>query len=760
MIWKLPISKKNTMLLLLAAALIVFAAFHLDLTALDEGKGEALQFPASTVPQVEPGLDELPNPADFQLAAQNDKLRLLMDPKTGHFKVEDKRSGSVWHSYPNPEQWEKEDLIKEGSLWRYHLRSPVMFQYMDFSDHKSSPKDANMISENGTIKDLQMLPDGFKLTFDMPSKQIAVPVEVKLEDDSVVTRILDEGLSEGSLSLIWIRLYPFFGAQQSADPDGYMFIPDGSGALMKFRDNHMNVNKLYREPVYGQDLSFKVSNLDGTRSPAMMPVFGIKSGAQGFISVVEDGAEYADITASPAGVFGRYNWNTAQMNYRSTFKQVTNAKKNRSFITYNKEERFGSDRVVRYMLLDKADADYVGMAARYRQYLMEKHGLKKLEPKSSNIPLEITLLGADTETGFVKDKYLKQTTTAQAKQIVSELHELGIKNMTVHYKGWQNGGYSSSGGLLPVDSRIGGNEGMKQLVEFAHSLDIPVYLDADYSSNNSGRDGFRKRNHGLRDMGGSPIRDLVSLKFLDKVIDKDMEAYQSLGIDGLRLTGLGRYLNSDFNSKYAASRHESLQLQGNIFDKFKEGVGQVQGTAANFYTLPYVNSISRLPNDYSYDLFSDSSVPFAQIALHGLISYTSEYINERQQYRNDFLRDLEYGVNPSFIFTYSNEEKSKYTKGLHLFSSNYAVWEQAAVEEYRIFNEVLGSVQGQFIAAHRTLADKVKETTYEDGTRVIVNYNPEPYVSGDTSGENSSDTSGGIRVEGQSYIVIRGGGTK
>lgn len=747
---KLQINRRKLITRSIVAAVILvllgIAAANLNISTLDTRTAPAPEAKASGAAKVEKGLAELPNEADFKTVAQNNILELKLDAKTGHFQVVDKRNGNVWHSYPDPAQWLDET---QDGVWRTHLRSPIMFQYIDLSGNKSQPKESNFVEENGKILDVQTIPDGFKLTFDMPSKEITVPIEVKIENDSVVTRIVDSGVKEGKLSLVWIRLYPFFGAEHSVGQDGYLFIPDGSGALIRYREHNMNVNRTYQEPVYGQDIAFKINDFDFSRYKVMMPVFGAKSGEQGFLSVVEDGAEFARITASPSGVYSGYNWITAQQDYRSSYRQVTNEKKNRSFITYNKDARFGSDRTVRYILLDKGKADYVGMASRYRQYLIDNYGLTKVQPKDGKVPMTISLVGAERESGLIKDRYLRQTTTSEAMQIVQRLYGLGVDNMVVNYMGWQEDGYSSYGGLFPVDKRLGGNEGMKQFVNFAHTLDIPVYLEANYALNTTGDDGFSGRYHGMRDMGGTVIKDFVSLKWLmQKVLDRDIKSYKELGVDGVTLTNLGEYVDSDFNTKYGSPRDEARKLQQEIFKKFRDAGLNVRGNDSNFYVAPYVNAIDHMTDDYSYDLFSDEGVPFAQIALHGLIPYTSLEANERQQFKNDFLHDMEYGANPSFIFTYENSEDFKYAYELHLFSPHFTDWETAAVEEYQKFNEALGDVQNQFIVGHRTLAPKVKETTYENGKRIIVNYGLEPY------------TDGKITVKPQDYLVVKGGATQ
>jgi hypothetical protein len=738
----IKINKTVAIVTLIIVVLAVIIALNLDLSKLAE-KTKPVAETKTSAPKVNPGLDELPKDADFKKVADTDSLSLYLDSKTGHFKVEDKRNGNVWRSYPDPDQWLDE---QQSGVWRTHLRSPVMFQYIDLSGNKSQPKESNLLEENGKITDIKTIPGGFQLTFDMPSKGFTIPVEVKVDNDSVVTKIIDSGVKEKNLSLIWVRVYPFFAAEHSVGQDGYMFIPDGSGALINYNGNNLNMNRIYREPTYGQDLSFKINSADAfSRNKVVMPVFGAKSGDKAYISVMEDGAEFGEIVASPAGVYSGYNWITAQADYRSSYFQVTNEKKNTGFTTYNKDKRFGSDRAVRYILLDKNKADYVGMAERYRQYLMQKYNLKKVQPKDGKIPMTVALVGADSEQGTFNDRYLKETTTSDAMQIVQRLYGLGIQNMIVQYLGWQNDGYSSYGGLFPVDRRLGGNDGMKQFINFAHTLGVPVYLHADYSMNNTGDDGFNDRHFGMRNMGGTIIQDMVSLKWVENIIDRDIKQYKDLGVDGIMLEGIGTFLNSDFNTKYGSPRDESRQVQEDIFKKFKEQFGHVEGVDSNFYTVPYVDQINDLIDDYSYDLFSSEAVPFAQIVLHGLVPYTSQYANDRQQYTNDFLHDLEYGANPSFIFTKGDPTDFKYAQTLHLFSPNFDDWETQAVEEYQKFNEALGDVQDQFIVNHRSLTDKVKETTYANGKKIIVNYGLTPY------------TDGTITVKPQDYLVIKGG---
>lgn len=737
----------------LIIALLLYVTLRLDISTLDRGAVQAAAQANVGAVKIDKGLAELPNEADFKTVAQSGELELRLDSKTGHFNVLDKRNGNIWRSYPDPERWMNE---KQEGIWRTHLRSPVMLRYIDLTGKVTQPKETNLLEEQGKIIDVASIDGGFKLTFDMPSKQFTIPIEVKLEKDSVVTKIVDSGIKEGSLSLIWIRLYPFFGADHSYGQDGYLFIPDGSGALIPYREHNTNVNRIYQEPIYGMDVSFKANNDPQSRNPITVPVFGAKSGDKGFLTIVENGAEVADVVASPSGVFSGYNWITAQQNYRSTYRQVTNEQKGRFFITYNKKERFTGDRSVRYVMLDKAKANYVGMAERYRQYLMDTYKMQPLKPKNgSKVPMTVNLIGAGREDGLVTDRYLKATTTSDAMKIVQRLYGLGIENMVVNYMAWQEGGFGEYGAPLPVDSRLGGASGMKQFIQFAHTLDIPVYLDTNYMFNSTKAGSFNRRQHGLRDLGGTVQGNWVSLGYLEKLLDKEIKNFKELGADGITLgvagtpgennAGLGRTVDSDYNTNYPLSREESRKKQQELFQKFKDASLDIRGTQSSNFAFPYVSTIGHLIDDYSYDSFSETSIPFVQIALHGLVNYSSAYVNNRSEYQKQFLRDLEYGSIPAFAFIAENAEDLKNANNLHTYSLDYREWETQAVQEYQKFNEALGDVQNKFITNHRQLAPDVKETTYAGGKRIIVNYG------------NTTYSSGGITVRPLDYLIVKGG---
>jgi hypothetical protein len=65
-------------------------------------------------------------------------------------------------------------------------------------------------------------------------------------------------------------------------------------------------------------------------------------------------------------------------------------------------------------------------------------------------------------------------------------------------------------------------------------------------------------------------------------------------------------------------------------------------------------------------------------------------------------------------------QDSNYT---YLFAAEYDKWKEKANEIYSSYDKELGHCFNQFITDHERLADGVFVTSYEDGTKVYVNYN-------------------------------------
>jgi hypothetical protein len=172
-------------------------------------------------------------------------------------------------------------------------------------------------------------------------------------------------------------------------------------------------------------------------------------------------------------------------------------------------------------------------------------------------------------------------------------------------------------------------------------------------------------------------------------------------------------------------------------------LGGVAVNGGNTYILGHVQDARQVSVDSSHWQFEDRPIPFYEMVVHGFLTYTGTYANLRSDPQFEYLREIEYGAVPSFNLTYlptSDLNRAIFT--YKNWSSTWTDWLDALVREYQEVNVQLGGTFDQFMVDNRELAPNVFQTTYGDGTKVIVNYSNERYGNGT------------VAVDALSYAVV------
>ena len=94
---------------------------------------------------------------------------------------------------------------------------------------------------------------------------------------------------------------------------------------------------------------------------------------------------------------------------------------------------------VRFYLLEGDEANYAGMARRYRRALEEVGALKTVD--ASYRPM-ISFLGAESEKMLLWDTLVPMTTVGQAIDILQTYLDQGLSAPLVAFRGWESGGLS------------------------------------------------------------------------------------------------------------------------------------------------------------------------------------------------------------------------------------------------------------------------------------------------------------------------------
>ncbi|GGF98060.1 DUF5696 domain-containing protein [Paenibacillus abyssi] len=675
-------------------------------------------------------------PDSYELAAQSDSLELYVKDSLQSFMIKNRQSGYVWSSVPEEKSMQEEHLNEE---WDAAVRSPFLLEYFD---ENAMLKRGSYTSLKAAAKRIEQVPGGVKAAYAMESIGITFSMEVKLEGDALVVKIADKDIVEdGSAKIASIQPLPFLGAVRNGEIPGYMFIPDGSGALIRFQDNHPRYDQAYDGRVYGMDHALEYSDLWSiNEQPILMPVFGMTHGVKqnSFLGIVEDGKYTSRINAYPSGVNTGFYWVSPRFIMRQSYFQPT-SKNMGGFNTYQ-AGRTHEDRQVRYIFQHGQDADYVGMAKTYRRYLNGQGVLAPKNGSQENIPLSLEVLGSEKEPGIIGNRIVKMTSFDEAEGMVNELMEHGVENLSVVYTGWGDGGLNGNNpDKFPAGKELGGDKGLARLKKNLADKGVTLFLYNDYTNAYGNNNGFLPNADGIRSVSNEVLKETYYLWFDQEsnsdltvyfmnpkvaadIAKSDAQRFGRMGIDSVAIGKTGWLLLSDHHPDNPMSRQQAANEYEKLAGTLQGEMNNIGFYSPNDYLWKYSSQMFEMPMYSSQYMFTTDTVPFLQIALHGYVDYFAPAANYNANPQEYLLRMVEYGAYPSFKVTGEPSWKLKYTLSNSMFTSYFMDWKDEIAATYEKMNAALRQVQDATIEQRNMLDWGVVEIVYSNGIKIIVNY--------------------------------------
>ncbi|MCM3632115.1 DUF5696 domain-containing protein [Paenibacillus camelliae] len=680
--------------------------------------------------------------------AESDSLILHIDVASGELTVTEKASGAVWSS--NPPARESDELAK--GVKKMDLGSQLLIDYID---DLGKPFQANSLT--GSVKEaapeVRAIDGGVEIVFSFPQVEFSIPVRYTIEDDAFSAMIVTADIKQGSkYKLVNISLLPFFGAGDLKE-DGYLFVPDGSGALIYF-NNGKSSYRSYNERVYGGEAALDLPTKAEVKQAIRLPVFGLKKGDQAYVAVIAQGEYQAGIVGDTSGKNNSYNNVYSYLNLTEIESNLLlEGSLNEKQVTRSSASMTGDVPLeVRYYFLQaEQDPTYVGMAHRYKQYLLDKYEERHSDDQEftateSSLPLLIDFVGGakkrETFLGIPYNTVEALTSFKDISLITDQLLSEGI-NLSVRMQGWSDGGAK---GEVPVsldaESKLGGNKGLLQLgeeladkgVAFYPSVN-PVYL---YESGN----GFSKFSDTVRSISRAPalkyeyrLSDrsknktasrwyLMKPSSVAEAVDRYTTAAMKRSFGAVSFEAIGSMVYSDFK-KDSSSKNETGEVWQQALKQAADNMEALAFDKANAYTFPHAAMLTGVPlYDSGFDV-TDETVPFYSIVTSGWIPTYSEPINLSSMPRDYLLKLIETGTFPAYQFIASNSAKLTGTEFDWLYSGDYSAWQQVMLDQYEELDAIMEDYQGSSIMSHQKLLTGVYETTFENGASVIVNYNDE-----------------------------------
>lgn len=685
----------------------------------------------------------------YILAASNENYSLYYEEKGLTVRLKNRRTGAVTESAAEPDEGSSE-------TWKNFVNSGIVLEY-----YKGSAVNLNRVNmySGNPEKKIYLIKDGFAAKISFKSIGILLTVFITLDGDGIRARIPNSSVKEenSEYRLAAVYVLPFLGYTRLGDTDGYMLIPDGCGAIIPLKDNNERFSQPYKAKLYGGNYTVEadkgsVQRFDNTvattadTAPVFAPVFGMvhTESKTAFLGIIENGKYNAEIYAYPNGVTTDYNWITARYVYREVYLYLTGSSGSISTV---EETRETFDISAYYRFTDGEEADYVGLAKAYRSYLSE-HGLLN-NGTDCGYGMRLDFFAGDVQKSLVGTSFVGMTSISEIDGILKELTQNGMNGLAVSLKGWQKGGiYGKLTGALKFEGSVGSLKEYKNLAQ-KYGGSAQFFLYADF----------------LNVYGGKPAKNYI-YQYNGKVFSNDTllsihsKKYRYTPDAAVKLTNafisalggdLGICFDGVTNEVYSYGSGEKGKVNSRKFSAsvISESLALAGKKLSTAYNSPNDYLWNNAQRYYDYRIygtdykFVSDEVPFFAIVLRGSLPLYSEYINFKADTTEYLLKLIESGVYPSFLLTGEPPSKLINTDSASLFSCEYGEYKEMILKYDKIFCE-LSQVTGDGKIAFHSASDGVSVTTYENGAKVIVNYNSD-------NAEYEGNT-----LAGKSYLFLKG----
>lgn len=702
----------------------------------------------------------------FNKVAENNKLILDADFTTGEIRVTEKASGMEWYSNPKDRDEDKIVTMKNRLASQFYVKFVNIEAgiTVEFDNVGNSIKKGTMTHE--------LIENGVKFTFGFTTANVYIPVQYTLTEDGFQAEIVTneiKGVGSNPFLIDYIALLPYFGAGGLED-DGYLFVPDGSGALINFNNNKQAM-QVYNAPVYGNNPTLVSTKQETVRETIRLPIFGAKVNDHAFMGVITSGDANSTISASTSKKANSYNYvhaNAVLTDY--TLKQIKgdqNAGKSTSSIDYRGNQTEGKNYCVRYFFLEGESANYTGMSNCYRDYLV-KNDMLKDSPMADKKYMVVDLIGAVSIQKYVmgvkRPVVTALTTYDDVVTIVKELKEQGVENLIINYIGAMDSGLNNQMyNKVKPESVLGSKKAFKDMVNYLKEQGVQLFLELNPVDLYEDGNGYKENKDSAR-----TYFDAYSFQykyFLDtaaynstsrwhllqpamacELIEKFTSSFEKWNVENLSIDRVGNVLYSDYTEDTAKyiSRDGVMALYRETLQKVTESTEHLMLHGGNVYGVGYADVITDTSDGYSGFDMQDQSVPFYQLTFQDNTLLTAVGINTTVDYEYAFLKALETGSSLKYNLIYGNVSDLVGTDYNTMVSYSYDYWKSLAAEQYKEMQAAVSQLAGKEIVSHEYLTQDVTLTRYESAS-VVVNYGAQPY---DYNGQ---------QIAAKDYLIVSGG---
>ncbi len=702
---------------------------------------------------------------DAPLTVTDGNLTLDLDPKTCNITVTEKASGRVWSSNPSSDY---EDEFAAGTN-RTAIFAQLMVSYVGKSTAVVTTNSYASSIRKDTYN-IYSIDGGFRVEYTF-NEGFTVPVAYTVKDGSFYASILYSGITEDEFKISTISLLPYFGTAGAQD-DGFLFIPDGSGAVINFNNGKLSATA-YEKKVYGKDETLP-NDIESSREEQIyIPVVGMKKNDGAFIARATSAEGESTVNASIYGVGSGFNTVYFEATYREAqnISVMNGSLGTAGLVLYAAKNPSANDTfTVEYTFLEGSNHTVGDMATTLRDLLVKEGSIVKATDEAS---LYVDLYGGiNKQKSFIGFQYTgvePLTTFRQAQTLLDRLIAEDCGNITVGYKQYSG---SFFGGKTETDfapdSAIGSKKDLKNLMSFAQEKGIDLYLFADYYSITSTGNGFsrffsitkeldlgaasvqpKKINTNLGNPTATPYYMLKPTSY-KQAADKIIASADKYDVSGIYLGKASGILPGDYDNG-GAQRGVGAELAAAAAETLS--AKKLMLSSPNFYMWKYMDKATDLPVSSSQHHLFDYDVPFLQMLLKGNVSISGYELNIKNSGDDLWLRHIAAGQSIHYGFMSDHPSDLLTTDYVSLYGLSDSQID-TAVAKAKQFAEFHTYIKDLTIADYSVSGD-LSTTTYSNGTKVLVNYG-----DAEATAEGATVSARGFTVVKDGKSVFQGGESK
>lgn len=709
---------------------------------------------------------------NYRLVASNEEIELYLIEETLNIAVKVIDTGYIFYTNPNRYQFDISYFYATGELTDVNPDIPTSgtYSYQPETGNKAlstKPKLSFTYNSKGfkchfnyeylaISYNLYVSIDGGKILVEVPEDEIVEDVYtytkttyiydangnmIREEDGSFAKELKTFSFTYYLKTLTFFEDFGYtYLTSDNKWMNGYTFLPDGSGALIRYQNEKVYKDTAYIKRVYGDDAG--IDDVISTSSEHLkedsiltLPIFGIVHGynQNAFLTVITEGDSLAQLNSTPYGYGSRKFESTY---YTFIFRDRYNVKAATStsgYMSSSSEERYAGGISYSYNFLKGTNANYNGMADLYESEYLSFLNDKEVSTKGETT-LNLNVLAQDYKKGLFGKNFQEMTTYSELLAIIKDLSNLGVYDFNVSYIGMFRGGFYNNDNYKPrISYNLGSRQKLLELTNYfsSNDYDLSNYIDPT-TTFNDGKSGIVKKinlSNYSKDTLSYLFDEAYQMQYtrLSDSILKYVKRYDKFNIDSLNLVNLGSNLTSYRYKSVNYSREETKEILINELKEVSESFN-IGLSKANSYTYEYLSKYYDMYTESSSYTFITDCVPFISLLLSGHVELYGEEINFIDDYNRYALRLIEYNIYPTFIITDEDSSILRYTNYEYLYTSEYSRWKDVIVLMYSTVNSVLKEVTGETMISHNYLASGVAITTYSNNKSIIVNYSDNDYV--------------------------------